>query len=228
MSSTFILTSAHFSHSLPTATIKCHDNPRVPLLPIVGEIDLIIIMIMANVTSQEHVCVRRVKRGSRSAVLSASLWRSHSSVCLALSSPLRLKPTYLLRPRGLLQAGCSCNTTPSYFLDFLSSSQMKSTSRCSRRIGQPDRWLSGSLLDCTACLIEALRTHKTDKHGRDLSPPWTQTNTQAQGEEWSKLNTGLTMRRWSHAWLVFGPNCPHLGHVASPYPRTQQTSTKGT
>lgn len=32
MCSTFILTSAHFSHSLPTATIKGYDKPSAALL----------------------------------------------------------------------------------------------------------------------------------------------------------------------------------------------------
>lgn len=44
-----------------------------------------------NITGA-RVCTY-VQRGSSSAVLSASLWRFHSSFCLALSPPLRLNPT---------------------------------------------------------------------------------------------------------------------------------------
>lgn len=70
--STFILTYAHFSHSLPTAMIQGDNSPRLPLF-IVREVDLIIMIIKkkCNFTGA-HVCAY-VQLGSSSAVLSASL-----------------------------------------------------------------------------------------------------------------------------------------------------------
>ncbi len=183
----------------------CHDQglrqPSAPLLLsllIVREVDLIIIMIMKNVTLWEHVCalsnMGKVLQ-SRQPVCEGF---THLSV-FALSSPPRLNPTCPPRPQCLLRANCPCNTTPVLLFGFfLGSSQMKSTAPCSHRIGNPHLWLSGSLLDCTACLFEALMTRKTNMDVIFIHLPHTHTHTHKQTQtqtKWSNLNTGLTKRR---------------------------------
>lgn len=128
--------------SFISLSAHCHDQglrqPSAPLLLsllIVREIDLIIIMIMKNVTLREHVCVRMSNVGQ--------VLQSCQPVCEGFTyrSVLRWahlcawKPPTYPGPQRLPLADCLCNTTPSYFLDFLfSSSQIRSTSPCSCRI----------------------------------------------------------------------------------------------
>lgn len=92
-----------------------------------------------------HLC-ECVQRGSSSAVLSASLWRFHSSFCLAPISPLRLNPSCLPRAQHLLLANCPSNNDPVLLFGHPPwLIPYKNHLSTSPRIGDPCLWWSGSL-----------------------------------------------------------------------------------
>lgn len=105
------LTTGHLSYSLPSALVS------PPLFPTHWPRDWSNHYEYEKCNITDHMCAS-VQHGSSSAILLTSLWRFHLSFCLALSSPLRLNPTYFTKPQQFVPV----TPCPYYFFFFFNSS----------------------------------------------------------------------------------------------------------